>query len=33
MYMYISLSKILGDIWIKKGQNLAFLRARENPEY
>ena len=29
--MYVSLSNILGDIWTKKWQNLAFLRARENP--
>ena len=30
--MYVSLSRILGDIWSKKGQNLAFVRARENPD-
>ena len=30
--MYDSLSKLLGYIWSKKGQNLASVRARENPD-
>ena len=30
--MYVSLKKVLGDNWSKKGQNLAFVRAKENPD-